>query len=259
MCDSAANLTIAHILRDCPALEVPRVQAWSKARAYLVDKGCRGILATSAADAPWVRDIWYHLTMGAECPRWYIMGDALEYEEILEAHHVASLLPNCLAAQHAYSLAVAQGSPLGLYGGYYGPAVATAPSRGPDGFDGIPPEPPSPRLSGSSPCPSSDAAPDDVVAFGVTATLADLRPRLTKWQLMRLLSSHRLRGQPYACVLRLPSGQRVSGLGSRLCLWRGLLAATGQLLQVLVDTMTRHVLPVVVDPVQASVPVDRRR
>ena len=259
MCDSAANLTIAHILRDCPALEAPRVQAWSEARTYLVDKGCRGILATSAADAPWVRDIWYHLTMGAECPRWYIMGDALEYEEILEAHHVASLLPNCLAAQHAYYMAAAQGSPLGLYGGYYGPAVATAPSRGSDGFDGIPPESPSPHLSESSLCPSGDAVPDDVVAFGETATLADLRPRLTPWQLKCLLSSHRRRGQPYACVLRLPSGQRVSGLGSRLCLWRGLLAATGQLLQVLVDTVTRHVLPVVVEPVQESVPVDRRR
>ena len=62
----------------------------------------------SAADAPWIRDIssWYYLTMGAECPRWFIMGDALEYEEILEAHHDASLLPNCLAAQHAYYLAV---------------------------------------------------------------------------------------------------------------------------------------------------------
>ena len=76
---------------------------------------------------------------------------------------------------------------------------------------------------------------------GKDLTLADLWPRLTPRQVRGRLRAQKRRQAAVRASLRLPNGQVVSGLASRLHLWGSLLHITGKLLQLAIDRVKEAV------------------
>ena len=271
-------MTVPHLLRDCTALEGDRAEVWGEARGFLLSKGSDGPLVRGPPTSPLVSNVWYLLTMGEECPRASVMGDALEQEELAELRNTVRLLPTCPVARRALERAMVNskgahddsgsssssgsGDACGTTSGQAcgqcvnpeacvwcacnGPG-ATAPDLTvyDDGSDSDAGDEADEGDVEDGDVQSHAGEDDDVSleptsAMGVRRlgkdlTLGDLRPQLTVRQVQGRLRAQRRRRESVRTSLRLPTGQVVSGLASKLHLWQGLLAITGKLLQRVVD------------------------
>jgi hypothetical protein len=271
-------MTVPHLLRDCTALEDDRAEVWGEARGFLLSKGSDGPLVRGPPTSPLVSNVWYLLTMGEECPRASVMGDALEQEELAELRNTVRLLPTCPVARRALERAMVNskgahddsgsssssgsGDACGTTSGQAcgqcvnpeacmwcacnGPG-ATAPDLRvyDDGSDSDAGDEADEGDVEDGDVQSHAGEDDDVSleptsAMGVRRlgkdlTLGDLRPQLTVRQVQGRLRAQRRRRESVRTSLRLPTGQVVSGLASKLHLWQGLLAITGKLLQRVVD------------------------
>jgi hypothetical protein len=70
MCGLGDHFSVKHLVRDCPAFAVDRVQAWSAARTLAVDAGAMAHHAFGDQ-----LDNWYLLTVGASVPNTFLAMD----------------------------------------------------------------------------------------------------------------------------------------------------------------------------------------
>ena len=272
LCKGGEALTIPHMLRDCPGLEDTRRQVWCRAQAFLRDKGSNAPAATQDPTHAMLRHGWYTITLGEECPRGFVMGTALEWQEQAEAASVSTMLPSCPMAQRAAEHAGVSGwgHPEGLsdhvgvedlgHDGSQAPQLVpplawhegseSEVEVGVDGGDSDSELWDDLDHDGDSGDSGDDiegtgVQPEDVVREGEGLGLGDLLPPLTlKQQRARLRAQQRrLGGGQVRPVLVLPGGQRVSGLASRLHLWTQLLNITGALLELAVEAVRAVVDP----------------
>ena len=252
-------LTIPHLLRDCAALRDVRAQVWGEAQAFLQAKGSNGPLVRLGPTSEGVSHAWYLLTMGEECPRLTVMGYALEEGELAELRSIVQLLPACPAARLALERAQAaagvgggsdEGSDCVVCADPCAWCVHHGSTSVPDlqVFDGDAEDQMDAEESdgegdtGSSSSDSASGSPGGgVAAVGKGLTLADLWSQMSVRQIRGRLRAQRRRRDVVRASLRLPTGQVVSGLASRLHLWRELLDITSRLLQHVVDRVKEEV------------------
>ena len=81
-CNCGCEVTVPHLLRDCPALAVARQQAVSRMHAAAVKQGVMSADVPVVCTDPEYTDLWYHLMVGHPVPRRVARG-ALRFVDVL--------------------------------------------------------------------------------------------------------------------------------------------------------------------------------